>query len=106
MQSDFAAVGDSWRQGSYRETMRRLAKKPDTQSTHLGENVTAERPGKSDASKRRPANNRENFPCRSRFIIGLESLDFPRTEFAVHCWTRAESVDFFALDGWTNFGPW
>lgn len=43
--------------------------------------------------------------CRSRFIIGLESLDFPRIWFAVHCWTRAESVDFFALDEWANFIP-
>jgi hypothetical protein len=44
-------------------------------------------------------------PCRLRFIGGLEFPGFPGFGFAVHCWTRASSVDFFALHEWTNFTP-
>ena len=44
-------------------------------------------------------------PCRLRFIGGLEFPGFPGFGFAVHCWTRASSVDFFALHEWTNFRP-
>ena len=41
-------------------------------------------------------------PCRSRFIGGLESVDFPGIRFAVHYQIRAHSVDFFAFNRWTN----
>ena len=41
--------------------------------------------------------------CRLRFMSRLESSGFPGFGFAVHCWTRASLVDFFALHEWTNF---
>jgi len=43
-------------------------------STYLSGNLTADTPGKSDASERRPANKRENFPCRSCLLGGLGSI--------------------------------
>ena len=41
--------------------------------------------------------NRSDTSCRLPFIIGLESLDLTGGGFAVHCWTRTESVDSFAF---------
>jgi hypothetical protein len=46
--------------------------------------------------------NRSDIPCRLRFMSRLESPGFPGFGFAVHCWTRTPSLDFFALHEWTN----
>ena len=88
---------------NFNRSRRRAPPQSRHQSVDLSGNLTADRPGDSDASERRPANKRENFPCRLRFIGGLEFPGFPGFGFAAHCWTRASSVDFFALHEWTNF---